>query len=144
MTAPCRCCADDPVTAGPEVFRAFIPLELNSAMNGRVTNDGSSRWAYSKHREAWYRAVVLTIGNATKATGERRVFLTRIYGGRQRGVDPDNLATSMKALQDALVNSGLLLDDSPGKARIHYRQRRDAALRGVEIVIEDIQPTGES
>lgn len=74
--------------------------------------------------------------------GKRRVTLTRLYAGRQKERDVDNLTGGMKPAVDALVTERLLVDDSPVHAEIHYLQRRieqpgDVGLRfEIEILGE--------
>jgi len=136
---PCRCCGDDPVTPGKEVFRAFIPREAKSANEHRVNNAGG--WKYRKDRDRWesdLRTLAL-VHKPPRPTGKRRVFLTRIYSGGQREFDGDNLPAGLKGPRDALVKAGYLIDDSPRWAIVHYHQRKDDHLRGVEVVIEEIE-----
>jgi Holliday junction resolvase RusA-like endonuclease len=56
-----------------------------------------------------WRLIVAHAWSGTKATGKRRVTITIILGPRQRGADPD---AYFKAVGDALVDCGALVDDS--------------------------------
>lgn len=60
---------------------------------------------------AAFRAVVVVACNGAvpKAAGRRRVSLLVVLGPRQRGADPD---AYFKALGDALVSAGAVVDDS--------------------------------
>ena len=77
------------------------------------------------------------------ARGRRRITLERIYSGRQQERDRDNLVGGMKAVVDALVLQGLLVDDTPAHAELHYGQASvgrepPAAMRGLRVTIEDL------
>jgi hypothetical protein len=70
---------------------------------------------------------------APAATGHRSVVITR---HSPRELDPDGLVGGCKALLDALVRSGWLVDDKAKWAQVTYRQERSRADRTVVEVHE--------
>lgn len=64
----------------------------------------------------------------------KSIHITRVYGGRERAYDRDNLIGGCKALVDAM--KGLLIeDDAPGKCNISYGQvRGPISTQGNEII----------
>lgn len=127
MTA-CVRCGHDPEAEVLASWSLSVPMQIVSG-NRHVYNVGGSRFAYAKSRNAWQFAirVIARRCGATKATGRRRVTVTRVYSGRQRELDFDNLATGAKPVLDALVREGLLVDDDRAHAEVSYRQRKDLA-----------------
>lgn len=136
MTA-CIKCGHDPDAPIARRWEFLIDRDPPS-LNDHVFNVGSSRWKYTKERDAWgweFRAVVL-MQRIPKADTRRRVTLTRIYGGRQQERDRDNLAGGMKPVVDAMVLEQLIQDDSSGSAELHYAQR-PGSPRGLHVLIEE-------
>jgi hypothetical protein len=70
-----------------------------------------------------------------RATGKRRVALTITLGPRQRAADCD---AYHKSLLDALVHTGILLDDSPAWCELSPVQFRRGE-RGTEITLTDLE-----
>ena len=135
MTA-CARCSFDPDATISDSWSFHVDREIKSG-NARIVNGSVTRWVYAKNRDAWQwelRTARLLQG-APKATGKRRVTLTRHYTGRQRPFDRDNLATGCKVVVDAMVREGLLVNDDAGSAEIHYAQAK-SETPGVAIVVE--------
>ncbi len=133
----CQRCGFDPSAKVSASWTFELDREVKSG-NAHVFNVGASRWRYGKDRTEWeweIRAVRL-LQKIPLATARRRVTLTRLYGGRQRPFDGDNLAFGLKPAVDAIVREGLLLGDDAKRADIIYRQ--EAGGRGLRIVLEDI------
>jgi len=138
MTAACQFCGDDPSLSVLRSWTFFVPHKASSA-NARVVNSGNARWKYAKEREDWMAWISAKRPiEACKATTLRRVTLTRYFTGRERLMDRINYAAGCKPILDAMVRSGLLVDDNPKHLRDHYQQIRDEHLSGVEIRIEEI------
>lgn len=136
----CPKCNYNPSALVLFAWTLHIPRDPPS-LNQRLHNAGGRRWAYKKERDQW--GLWLKLARAEQripaATGKRRITLTRMYAGRQKERDQDNLAGGMKTVVDSLVLTGLLKDDSPRFAEIHYGQERVAAERvGLEIVVEEL------
>ena len=137
-----------------------IPITLRSA-NAHVVNGAHAATAaiYRRHRDACALALTVAARNAgvptfTETSGGshfRWVRLARLYTGRQREWDSDNLVTACKALRDAhqpgrmtsrgpkrrwVPGAGLVLSDGPTWSAWGYDQRRDPR-GGVEVVISD-------
>ena len=111
-----------------------------ASLNDRHVNAGGGRWGYAKERNAWSWLVAAAKlrHHLIEPRNRCRVTLTRVYSGRQRALDTDNLA-GMKPLLDALVRAKLLRGDGPKDAEVHYRQeKRDR--RGVAVMIEEFAP----
>lgn len=108
-------------------------------MNARLVNAGDNRWRYKQERDAWHwelKAARLH-WKVPKATGRRRVTMTRLFGGRQKEWDPDNLSGGMKPIVDALVLEGLLVGDDAASAQIYYEQVR-GPVRGLKLMLEEL------
>lgn len=136
MTA-CAACGHDASAIVVARWEFHIDRDPPS-LNDRVFN-GRQGWRYRSERDAWcleIRAVRL-LQRITKATGKRRVTLTRKYTSRQQLRDRDNLAGGMKACVDALVLEGLLVGDAPEQAEVIYKQERTTP-RGLTIVVEEL------
>lgn len=113
------------------------------SLNDRVYNAATYRGSmYRKVRDAWcweFRAARLKV-RIPRARTRRRVTIVRNYGGRARERDRDNLIGGAKAVIDAMVSEGLLVDDTSLGAEIHYDQRRIIPpLKGVPPVYITIE-----
>jgi Holliday junction resolvase RusA-like endonuclease len=139
VSACCKC-GHDPLAVVGGRWELHIAKDPPS-LNDRLHNAGASRWRYAKERAAWAWLIrqARLVSSATRATGKRRVTLTRVYAGRQKERDADNLAGGMKAIVDALVREGLLIDDAPRFAEIHHAQVRGEPT-GLRIEIEELAP----
>lgn len=138
MSGPCAKCGYDASAVVMERWSFFVERKLPS-LNDRVFNAGATRFAYSRERDAWqweFRRARLKL-EIPKAAKRRRVTLVRVFSGRERERDLDNLAGGMKACVDSMVSEGLLLDDNKTGAEIHYEQRRDS-VSGLFVTIEEI------
>lgn len=137
----CLKCGHDPSAAVRATWQFHIPRAVTSG-NRHVYNVGGSRWAYAKERDAWQSWFKLRAKEegVTKATGKRRVTLTRFYGGRQREMDVDNFATGAKPICDAMVREGLLVDDKRAYAEIAYVQIQTSVeeQRGLLVTVEEL------
>jgi len=139
MTA-CAKCQHDPDAAVIARWEFTIPRDLPS-LNERIHN-GAKGWKYRATRDAWaadLRAIrfanrIPHIG-ASPPTTRRRVTLVRVYSGRQKEMDRANLDS--KACVDAMIISGLIVDDSPSWLELHVLQERGTE-RGTRVLIEEL------
>ena len=136
-----------------------IPITLTTA-NARVVNGAHAATAaiYRRHRDACALALTVAARNAGvptfTATADahfRYVRLVRLYTGRQRAWDSDNLVAACKALRDAcqlprlwrgrwIPGAAIVVDDSATWSAWTYAQER--AADGVAAVrIEVSEPT---
>lgn len=110
-------------------------------------------WRYKNERARWRRL----FGNwqmaerIPDATARRRLTVVRVFAGRQRAFDSDNIAGGLKPLIDALkpasatigtrtiVAGGLILDDNDAGIELLVSQRR-GGVAGTEITLEDLCP----
>jgi len=139
----CAKCGHDPAAQVIASWEFTLEHEVAS-LNARIANVGASRWRYAKERDAWswlVRAARLKHRIAA-ATGRRRLTLTRIYAGRQRELDRDNLAGGAKPLVDAIVREGLLVDDTGAWLELHHAQEHGTTRgnRGVRVLLEELGP----
>ncbi len=134
----CSKCGHDPSAKVVACWTFLIERDAPS-LNARMVNSGPRGFLYRRERDTWcweLRAVRL-LRKMPKATGRRRVTLTRIYGGQQKERDVDNLIGGAKCVVDALVDEGMLKDDSPALAEIHYAQSHGRP-RGMLFTIEEL------
>lgn len=122
-------------------WRWFIAKRLPS-LNDRLQNAGASRWKYAAERgewALWFRTAKLKHA-IPKATKPRKLVVTRVYCGREQERDYVNLVGGCKAVVDALVNEGLLVDDKPKWLADEYRQVRgtDGDRSGTWFELEDL------
>jgi Holliday junction resolvase RusA-like endonuclease len=134
----CERCGYDPSATVSATWTIGVDRDPPS-LNARIVNAGWSRFRYARERDAWcweFRAARLML-NITPATGRRRVTMTRIYAGRQKERDRDNLAGGMKVVVDAMVSERLLVNDDPRNAEIHYQQEHGGPP-GLRVLIEEL------
>lgn len=138
MTA-CARCGFDPMARVFAKWEMLIDRDPPS-LNDRFVNAGAQRWRYKKERDEWHwlvRAARLNYRVPVAGQLRRRVTMVRLFNGRQRERDTDNLAGGMKAIVDALVLERLIVGDDPKSAEIHYTQTK-GPLRGLRVIIEDL------
>lgn len=137
----CPRCGHDPgaIVVGSWTFT--IPIEVES-LNAHRVNAGA-KWqqaAYRKRRDAWQqwmRAGRLNHKIPT-ATSKRRVTLTRLYNGRQRAFDDDNLSGGCKPIVDAMVSERLVVGDDAAGVELGYLQVK-AERVGLVVLIEELK-----
>jgi Holliday junction resolvase RusA-like endonuclease len=136
----CVNCAYDPEAVVTVSWKFTLPKQLGS-LNDHVINAGRSRWQYKREREEW--RMLLTnarrLHEVTRPIGKRIVVLTRLYSGRERERDHDNLVGAAKPVLDAMVKAGLLVDDAPAFLVCTYRQEK-AVTSGVRVEISEVRP----
>lgn len=133
----CPKCFHDPTAKVQSSWTFTIELDPPSA-NERITN-GEHGWKYRKKRDTWcwaFRAARLA-KKIWPCNTRRRTTLTRLYSGRQKERDVDNLTGGGKLVVDAMVLEGLIRGDSPADAEIHWMQERGNA-RGVRVLLEEL------
>jgi hypothetical protein len=132
----CERCGHDPDAQVRARWSFFVSAEVKS-LNAHRGNYGAQRWAYKADRSRWQQWFAVLARNNGIPVGDevpfRRVVLTRIYSGRQREFDVDNLAGGCKVVVDAMVRAGLLRGDDKASAQVTYRQRKITAIRGSEV-----------
>lgn len=135
--AACTRCEYD--SAAP-VLRSWeweIGLELAS-LNAHQQND-SRGWAYRKSRDTW-TALMRSAAVAAAMpvpTEKRRVLFTRLYSGREREWDDDNLIGGAKLARDAMERAGIILSDARRWAQFSYAQEK-GARRGLRVLVEEV------
>ena len=133
----CEKCGHDPSARIAATWRFLIERGAPS-LNDRIVNAGPTAWKYRRERTAWgweLRAVRL-LQRIPIAKGRRRLTLTRVYNGRQKERDRDNLIGGMKAVVDAITLEGLIVDDSPQMAEINYEQMVGTPV-GLVVLLEE-------
>lgn len=138
MTAACRMCGYDADAVVTARWELRIDREIGS-LNDRHVNAGAARYGYKRLRNMWQAH--LRVGRVNErvplATAKRRVTITRVYSGRQRQLDKDNLVGAGKSLVDAMVREGLITGDDPARAEIHYLQE-PGTTRETVVLIEEM------
>lgn len=137
----CAKCGYDPAAAISQGWASFIARRAPS-MNDRLANVGARRFLYREERDAWcwHFRVMRLEHRIPFAVQRRRVTLTRLYCGRERDRDRDNLIGGMKAVVDAMVRERLLLDDTSAGAEIYYAQHRDECNSGLNVELDEFAP----
>jgi hypothetical protein len=138
MTATCVKCGHDPDAVVTASWTFVLPKQLGS-LNDHAINAGASRWQYGRDREIWR----LMLANARqlhaipRPQGKRYLVLTRVFSGRERERDLDNLIGAAKPVLDAMVKAGLLVDDAPKFLDCTYRQER-GSVSGVRVELSEV------
>src|ERR1700753_4125409 len=96
-SSACARCGYDPAAIVTRGWGFAIPRPVHS-LNAHRGNYGGTRWAYKHDRDGWQWEFKVARINARipLAIGKRSVTLTRLYSGRERAVDVDNLAGRME------------------------------------------------
>jgi hypothetical protein len=125
---------------------AFFIARRPPSLNERIQNSRAGNWKYKREREAWCAAVRSARYEHAipKATGPRWLIVRRQYKGREQERDYINLVGGCKALVDALVLEGLLVDDKPSLLVDCYEQERVGKEQqsGVWFELGDVTPAG--
>jgi hypothetical protein len=141
----CAKCGHDPDAEIAGWWEFVVEREVKS-LNRSVSNRGGKGPAYwAAHRRyrdelaAWCTWFLVAARNhgIPKATTKRRLTLTRVYGKGQRDDARENLAGGCKVAVDAMVRQGLLVDDRPSCAEIHYAQERGPVV-GIRVLLEEL------
>ncbi len=136
----CTRCGFDPQAPVIASWSFVLDHEITS-LNQRGTNRGAwaDRRAYKADRDMvqWLLKAKRLALKIPKATGLRRLTLTRFYGPGRRQVDIQNLQGGAKCTVDSFVLEGLLVDDTPQLAELHHLQER-APKNAIGVVLEEI------
>lgn len=124
---PCQACGFDPTKTVTYCHEETVRFKWKS---GNVINPygHKTQWVYRSYRKGFCDRFSEVAHRFSKCKAFRRVTLTRVYGAGPKGgkcypYDTDNLAQGAKPIVDALVKDfALLLDDTPSKAEIIYKQ----------------------
>ncbi len=97
-----------------------------ASQNKLKGNTKAGRYAYQQERAWWHKQFSMAVMAkwVTKASKYRIVRVTRIIGKGGKFFDMGNLVGGCKAMLDAMVNTGVLVDDSPTHCFISYKQVR--------------------
>ena len=116
-----------------------LPVVVPSANVLKRALWGGNRARYSRER-ASIRLCVATLGRGVpRATGYRRVRITRVMGARARQYDHDNLVAGAKALLDELVHAQIILGDAPHQVSVEYAQERGDKAYGETRIEVDLR-----
>lgn len=109
--------------ANHHAFEVARSLPSQNKLKG---NTRESSYAYSSERAWWHKQLSMAkmAKWVTPASGFRVVRITRVLGKGSKFFDMGNLVGGCKAMLDAMVNTGVLVDYSPTHCSIFYRQVR--------------------
>jgi Holliday junction resolvase RusA-like endonuclease len=101
---------------------------------------GAHWTARSSHAKKWKRAVQLAValngGLPLAPLVKARVHCVRLSSGT---MDRDGLCGSFKSVMDALVDCGVLVDDSPDHVDVTYAQEKCAPKKGkISVTVEEV------
>lgn len=123
-----------------------VAFKLNGLPSGQQST-GRNRFAIAKERKMWHRAVWFSA--RLKLPPAPLLFVHATYTRHSSvEIDPTNLAWSFKAVEDGLVEVGVLRDDGPSTyvgGRPDYTWERAAPGRGfvtINITEERMRPHG--
>jgi len=137
---PCGKCKYDPTLAILGSWMLELPMEAKSKNdlkdNSRFGHGGRKYRAFRDKCERLMLPLVRSIPTCGD-TEKRRVFFTRLYCGRSRDYDDDNLIAGFKPVRDCLKTLNMIHDDSPRWLEAHYDQKK-AEYAGMVITIESV------
>ena len=115
----------DSANTSKNLQRFDVPRKLKS-QNELKGNSRAGNGPYVTERSWWHKqfATAVMAGLVTIAKGPKYVRITRYSDARGKVLDVGNMVGGCKALVDAMVNVGILVDDSPEFCSIYYRQMR--------------------
>lgn len=113
-----------------------LPPSQNEIMRRYRTPHAYDRLLASWRDVCWAAATTIP-----KATGRRRLEITRFVRDKNYLLDRGNLVGGCKPVLDAAVQAGLLIDDREAHLDDHYDQRIDPVER-VQIAIADAPALG--
>jgi Holliday junction resolvase RusA-like endonuclease len=134
----CIKCGHDPEAKVLRTWCMELDMPLKS-LNRHAVNFGAARFAYRKERDAWQWLIkreVLRWFDLHKATTKRRVTIKRLFAGRCRAFDQDNLVGAAKIVVDALKNEGVVKDDSQEWLELHVQQEKWSSNATIVLVEE--------
>jgi hypothetical protein len=123
--------ADTPARQWTFRIDNYHPTRLNQLLG--------VHWAVAgrmKRRDREMIAAHAALACVPRATGKRLVTLRIILGKGQRGADPDAF---FKALLDAMVHAGLLVDDNRQGVVLAPVEYERAAKKATVITLVDIE-----
>jgi hypothetical protein len=133
-----------------------VPRALSSQNRAATNGRGQFGARYRDDRGKWVWDITMAMRSAAvpKATGKRRITITRLMGKGQREWDVPNLWGGIKLPLDACcadrvfrgknrAGAGLIVDDAAKWADIEVKQERAAdGKAATRIVVEDIEQEG--
>ena len=111
------------------VIPNWIPVRLNELMKNRW------RCAELKRQDTAFVILYSRIQGIPRATGKRRVTLEITFGKHAKAGDPD---AYNKSLLDALVNAGLLVNDTYNSVEVMPARYFHAKETSTTIILEDL------
>ena len=99
------------------------------------------RWfAVKRERDFWHKLVRLHIGNQIPSKPLEKAKISYVRHSARRP-DKDNLCSSFKFVQDALVVSGIIVDDSEDHIITDHTHLYEMPKNGrITIIVEEIKP----
>lgn len=117
-------------------FEICIPIYSQNVLRRRWKHPQAYRRLRNDY--TWLVRVGARSAGVPKATGKRRLHVTRLIGKGGKVYDVPNLIGGAKPLIDALVTEGLLVDDSPEYLDLGTWEQRKASAPGARITLEDV------
>lgn len=114
-----------------------LPIQVPSQNTVKRAQWKGNRGYYKRLREDFGFAIKAKAQWVPKATGPRKVTITRLIPKGGRRYDQDNLISASKCLVDEMVAFGLLKDDSEAWAVIQYEQEKSSE-HGTRVTLEEV------
>ena len=116
-----------------------LPVDIPSGNELRRKYRNPHVYARLRGEFEWALFAVKYVSTIPKATGPRKVTLTRLIPKGGRVYDNDNLVTGAKPAIDSMVKAGLLLGDAPHQVTVEYQQDRcSLGGGGTRVAIEEL------
>jgi len=114
-----------------------LPMSIPSANELKRAAWKGNRGFYKRVRADFGWLIKAKAQWVPKATGKRKVTITRLMGKSAKKMDQDNLVAGAKGLIDELVDAKLLTGDDENCVSVEYRQER-AKEHGTQVTLEDV------
>jgi hypothetical protein len=95
----------------PDKKPYYVFLKVEGLPSG--LNSGKTRYARASENKVWARKMAIEISKGKKPAKPLRLVKLRFIRYSTHEMDWDNLVSTFKPLQDALIREGIILDDSP-------------------------------
>lgn len=135
----CPMCSWDTAAEVVWSLELELPLQWLSANVIKANVLGHGGWKYRAYRQKLEASIRRLAGKIAPASRWRRAYLVRRYAKGCRHFDFDDLCYGGKPMVDAMVATGLLVDDSPKWFLAAYAQEKAPnGKHSIKIRLEEV------